>query len=60
MKKIYRAISWSRDHKGAVQNYNLRDIVNCITTMVGGGHADPKTGMGNTTPHILIRYEKRG
>lgn len=60
LMRYYKAISWSRDSKGVVQNYNLRDVVNCLTTMCGGGHTDPKTGMGNTTPHILIRYEERG
>lgn len=30
---------------------------NAVTTMVGRGIADPRDGLGNTTPHIVYKFE---
>ena len=52
-----KAIGWVRDCKGNVVRHTYKDISNCLTTMCGGGHTDPRTGMGNTTPYVLIYDE---
>ena len=52
-----KAIGWVRDCKGNVVHHTYKDISNCLTTMCGGGHTDPRIGMGNTTPYVLIYKE---
>lgn len=52
-----KAIGWVRDRKGNIIHYTYKDITPCITTFCGGGHTDPKTGMGNTTPYAMIYSE---
>lgn len=47
------AIGWTRDRQGRVTKYHLRPVCNCITTFCGG-YKNPQTGMGNTTPYVLI------
>ena len=53
------AIGWTRSHDthGRVTRYHLRTISNCITSFIsGGGYKDPRTGMANTKPYVLIEY----
>ena len=52
-----KAIGWVRDCKGKVVRHTYKDICNCLTTMCGGGHTDPESGIGNTTPMALIINE---
>ena len=54
---IAKAIGWVRDAKGKVIRHTYKDVCNCLTTFCGGGHTDPKTGMGNTTPYVLLLKE---
>lgn len=52
-------IGWVRsgkDGKGLVKYRPRKLIANAVTTMVGG-IADPRDGLGNTTPHIVYEYE---
>lgn len=51
-----KAIGWVRDKRGKVIRYKFHEYSNCLTSMCGGGHVDPETGMGNTTPYILKEY----
>lgn len=53
-------IGWVRsgkDGKGLVKSRPRKRIANAVTTMVGRGIADPRDGMGNTTPHIVYEYK---
>lgn len=53
-------IGWVRsgtDGKGLVKYRPRKHIANAVTTMVGGGVTDPRDGLGNTTPHIIIEYD---
>ena len=43
--------------KGLVNYRPRKRIANAVTTMVGGGIADRRDGLGNTTPHIVYRFE---
>ena len=47
------AIGWTRDRQGRVAKYHLRPVCNCITSFCGG-HKEKQTGMGNTTPYVII------
>ena len=49
MKK-YKIVSWSRDKKGKIVNWNFKDICNTITTFSGGGL---------TTTIYLVIYENK-
>ena len=58
-QKKAKAIGWNREKtgKGNVQRYIIKDVCNCLTTFCGGsGFKDATTGMGNTTPHVLLEY----
>ena len=53
-------IGWVRannDGKGIVKSRPRKQIANAVTTMVGGGIPDPHDGLGNTTPHIVYKFE---
>lgn len=57
---LYDNIGWVRsgkDGKGLVNYRPRKRIANAVTTMVGGGIADRRDGLGNTTPHIVYRFE---
>ena len=47
-----------RDSKGRIEERPRKQIANALTTMTGGGIADPRDGLGNTTPHIIIEYDR--
>lgn len=46
-----------KDGKGLVKSRPRKQIANAVTTMVGRGIADPRDGLGNTTPHIVYKFE---
>ena len=50
-------IGWVRSGKGLVKSRPRKQIANAVTTMVGHGIADPRDGLGNTTPHIVYEYK---
>ena len=50
-------IGWSRDSRGRIKERPRKQIANAVTTMVGRGIADPRDGLGNTTPHIVYKFE---
>lgn len=53
-------IGWVRsgkDGKGLVKSRPRKRIVNAVTTMVGHGIADPRDGLGNTTPYVVCEFE---
>lgn len=53
-------IGWvrsSKDSKGLVKYRPRKRIANAVTTMAGGGIADPRDGLGNTTPHIVYEFD---
>ena len=54
-------IGWVRsgkDGKGLVKYRPRKQIANALTSMtVGGGIADPRDGLGNTTPYIVYKFE---
>ena len=54
-----KAIGWSRDARGIVQRYILRDTYsNCVTTFCGGGIGkDKATGMYHTSLYAYVAYE---
>ena len=49
-------IGWVRDSKGRIEERPRKQIANALTTMTGG-IADPRDGLGNTTPHIVYEFE---
>lgn len=50
-------IGWARDSKGHIKRRPRKQIANAVTSKVGHGISDPRDGLGNTTPHIIIEYE---
>ena len=49
-------IGWVRsgkDGKGLVKSRPRKQIANAVTTSPPGCFADPRDGLGNTTPHIV-------
>lgn len=50
-------IGWVRDGKGRIKERPRKQIANALTTMIGGGIADTRDGLGNTTPHIVYEFE---
>lgn len=50
-------IGWVRDSKGRIKGRPRKQIANAVTSKVGHGISDPRDGLGNTTPHIIIEYE---
>ena len=50
-------IGWVRDDKGRIKKRPRKQIANAVTTMVERGIADPRDGLGNTTPHIVYEFE---
>ena len=50
-------IGWVRDSKGRIEERPRKQIANTLTSMVGRGIADPRDGLGNTTPHIVYKFE---
>ena len=45
-------IGWLRDEKGRIKERPRKQIANALTSMTARGIADPRDGLGNTTPHI--------
>ena len=53
-------IGWVRsgkDGKGLVKYRPRKQIANALTSMTAKGIADPRDGLGNTTPHIVYEYD---
>lgn len=53
-------IGWVRsgkDGKGLVKSRPRKQIANTVTTSPPGCFADPRDGLGNTTPYIVYEYE---
>lgn len=50
-------IGWARDSKGRIKRRPRKQIANAVTSKVGHGISDPRDGLGNTTPHIIIEYD---
>ena len=50
-------IGWVRDSKGRIKGRPRKQIANAVTSKVGHSISDPRDGLGNTTPHIIIEYE---
>ena len=46
-----------RSGKGLVKSRPRKRIANTVTTMVGHGITDPRDGLGNTTPHVVYKFE---
>ena len=50
-------IGWVRDSKGRIKGRPRKRIANAVTSKVGHGISDPRDGLGNTTPYIIIEYD---
>ena len=53
-------IGWVRsgpENHGLVVSRPRKEISNAITSMTGGGHTDPRDGLGNNTPHVVYCWE---
>lgn len=50
-------IGWVRDSQGNVTKRPRKQIAHAVTSKVGHGISDPRDGLGNTTPHIIIEYD---
>ena len=50
-------IGWARDSRGRIKRRPRKQIANAVTSKVGHGISDPRDGLGNTTPHIIIEYD---
>lgn len=50
-------IGWLRDGKGRIKERPRKQIANALTSMTAKGIADPRDGLGNTTPHIVYEFE---
>ena len=50
-------IGWVRDSRGRIKGRPRKRIANAVTSKVGHGISDPRDGLGNTTPHIIIEYD---
>ena len=53
-------IGWVRsgtDGHGLVKSRPRKHIANAVTTFCGGGITDPRDGLGNTTPHVVMVFE---
>ena len=50
-------IGWVIDSQGNVTKRPRKQIAHAVTSKVGHGISDPRDGLGNTTPHIIIEYE---
>ena len=50
-------IGWVRDSQGNVTKRPRKRIAHAVTSKVGHGISDPRDGLGNTTPHIIIEYD---
>ena len=46
-----------KDGKGLVKYRPRKRIANAVTTSPPGCFADPRDGLGNTTPHIVYEFE---
>lgn len=58
IEKVY--IGWVRsdkDGKGLVKNRPRKKIANALTTSPPGSFADPRDGLGNTTPYVVYEFE---
>lgn len=53
-------IGWVRsgkDGKGLVKSRPRKKIANTLTTSPPGSFADPRDGLGNTTPYVVYEFE---
>ena len=52
-------IGWVREGtgKGLVKHRPVKQIANAITSFVGGGIADARDGLSNTSPHVVYTFE---
>lgn len=53
-------IGWVRSGKdghGLVKTRPRKRIANAVTASPPGGFADPRDGLGNTTPHVVMVFE---
>lgn len=53
-------IGWVRsgkDGKGLVKSRPRKRIANAVTTSPSGDFADSRDRLGNTTPHIVYKFE---
>ena len=53
-------IGWVRsgkDGKGLVNSRPRKQIANAVTTSPPGSFADPRDGLGNTTPYVIYEFE---
>lgn len=50
-------IGWVRDSQGNVTKRPRKQIAHAVTSKVGHGISDPRDGLGNTTPYIIIEYD---
>ena len=50
-------IGWVRDSQGNVIKRPRKQIAHALTSKVWHGISDPRDGLGNTTPHIIIEYD---
>ena len=58
IEKVY--IGWVRsgkDGKGLVKSRPRKKIANALTTSPPGSFADPRDGLGNTTPYVVYEFE---
>ena len=55
IEKYY--IRWVRSGKGIVKSRQRKRKANNATTKVGHGITDPRDGLGNTTPHVVYKFE---
>ena len=50
-------IGWIRDSKGRIKERPRKLIANALTSKAERGITDPRDGIGNTTPHIVYKFE---
>lgn len=58
IEKAY--IGWVRsgkDGKGLVKSRPRKQIAIAVTTSPPGSFADPRDGLGNTTPYVIYEFE---
>ena len=53
----YKRGTITKDGKGLVKSRPRKRIANAVTTSPPGGFADPRDGLGNTTPHVVYEFE---
>ena len=54
---LHRLGTQRQGRQGLVKSRPRKQIANAVTTSPPGCFADPRDGLGNTTPHIVYEYE---